>query len=150
MDQLVPVNLPTYFYSDDLQLWSIKKELFKIIVIWKEYSWRYIQTFYDSLPYLRVLNNKRVSFATANAPGTNHENAHHKYLLFQEHLSLFYGATAPIGPGPPQYRISTIQLGHAALGRTPLSEYSVQCRDLYLRLTRQKYPCPRWDSKLQS
>jgi len=37
MDQFVPVNLPTYFYSDDLPLWSMKKELFKIIVICKEY-----------------------------------------------------------------------------------------------------------------
>jgi len=33
MDKLVPVNVPTYFYSDDLQLWSIKKELFKTPVI---------------------------------------------------------------------------------------------------------------------
>jgi hypothetical protein len=37
MDQMVSVNLLTYFYSDDLQLWSMKKELFKIIVLWKEY-----------------------------------------------------------------------------------------------------------------
>jgi hypothetical protein len=32
MDQILLVNLPTYFYSDGLQLWSMKKELFKIIV----------------------------------------------------------------------------------------------------------------------
>jgi hypothetical protein len=36
------------------------------------------------------------------------------------------------GPRPPQCRGFTITLRHTTLGRTPLEEWSAQCRDLYL------------------
>jgi hypothetical protein len=41
--------------------------------------------------------------------------------------SLFHGAPAPSRPGPPHYRSFTI-----TLGRTPLEEWSVRRKDLYL------------------
>jgi hypothetical protein len=34
----------------------------------------------------------------------------------------FHGAAAPSGPGPPHYRVFTMTLRHATLGRTPLGE----------------------------
>jgi len=37
-----------------------------------------------------------------------------------EHWCIFYGATAPSGPGPPRYQGFTITLRHATLCRTPL------------------------------
>jgi hypothetical protein len=43
-----------------------------------------------------------------------------------------HGARAPSGPGPPPYRSFTITLRHTTLGRTPLDEWSVRRRDLYL------------------
>jgi hypothetical protein len=45
---------------------------------------------------------------------------------------IFFGATVPIGPGPPHYRRSTITLRHATLGRTPSDEWSDRRRDLHL------------------
>jgi hypothetical protein len=35
---------------------------------------------------------------------------------------LFYGATAPIGPGYPHYEGFTITLRHTTVGRIPLDE----------------------------
>ena len=43
-----------------------------------------------------------------------------------------HGATAPTGPGPPHCRRFTITLRHTILGRSPLDEWSVRRRDLYL------------------
>jgi hypothetical protein len=62
-------------------------------------------------------------------------------------------ATAPSGPGPPHYRCFTIILRHTTLSRTPLDEWSVRRRDFYLTtqtLTRDKHPCPRWNSNPRS
>jgi hypothetical protein len=50
----------------------------------------------------------------------------YKWFLFSS------GATAPSGPGPPQYRGFTITLRHTTLCRTPLDEWSARRRDLYL------------------
>jgi hypothetical protein len=47
-------------------------------------------------------------------------------------VTFFSGATVPNGPGPPHYRGFTITLRHIRLGRTPLDEWSVRRRDLYL------------------
>jgi len=47
-------------------------------------------------------------------------------------IKLFLSATAPSGPGPPHYRGFAITVTHTALGRTPLDEWSVRCRPLYL------------------
>ena len=44
----------------------------------------------------------------------------------------FRGATAPSGPGPPQYRGFRIILRRTTLGRTPLDERQARRRDLYL------------------
>jgi hypothetical protein len=44
----------------------------------------------------------------------------------------FHVATAPSGPGPPNYRGFTITLRHTTLGRTPLDEGAARRRDLYL------------------
>ena len=45
----------------------------------------------------------------------------------------FHGATSPIGPGSPHYRVFTIILRHSnTFGRTPLEERSARPRDLYL------------------
>ena len=38
----------------------------------------------------------------------------------------------PIGPRPPHYREFMITLTYTTLGRTPLDEWSVRRRDLYL------------------
>jgi len=40
----------------------------------------------------------------------------------------------------------------ATVGRTPLDEWSIHCRDLYLMThnTHNKRPCPRWDLNPQS
>jgi len=56
-------------------------------------------------------------------------------------LLLFYGATAPGGPGPPHSRGFTITLTHPTLGRTPLDRWSARRRDLYLTKhnTHEKY-----------
>ena len=43
-----------------------------------------------------------------------------------------HGATAPSGSRPPHCRDFTITLRHTTLGRTPLDEWSVRRRDLYL------------------
>jgi hypothetical protein len=48
-------------------------------------------------------------------------------------LPLFFrGAKSLGGPEPPYYRVFTITLRHNTLGRTPLDEWSVRRRDLYL------------------
>ena len=47
-----------------------------------------------------------------------------------------HSATAPSVPGPPHCRGLTITLRHSTLGRTPLDEWSVRCRDLYLTTQR--------------
>jgi hypothetical protein len=50
----------------------------------------------------------------------------HRVLRNTKHFSHFppppYGATAPGGPGPPNYRGFTITLRHTTLGRTPLDD----------------------------
>jgi hypothetical protein len=48
-------------------------------------------------------------------------------------LQLFFHTAAALsGPGSPHYRGFTITLRHTTLGRTPLDEWSVLRRDLYL------------------
>jgi hypothetical protein len=44
-----------------------------------------------------------------------------------------HGATVFIGPGPPHNRRFTISLRYTTLSRTPLDEWSVRRRDLYLK-----------------
>jgi hypothetical protein len=44
----------------------------------------------------------------------------------------FYCAKAPIGLGPPHYRVFTITLRHTKFFRTPLDEWSARSTDLYL------------------
>jgi len=62
---------------------------------------------------------------------------------------------------PPQWVLAssfTRFLDHTqrrtTVSRTPLDEWSARRRDLYLTthttLTKDKHPCPRWDSNLQS
>jgi hypothetical protein len=43
-----------------------------------------------------------------------------------------HDARAPSGPGPSYHRGFRIRFRHTTLGMTPLEEWSVQCRDLYL------------------
>jgi len=67
-------------------------------------------------------------------------------------LSIFYGSTAPSGPGPPHYRGFTITLRHTTIDRTPLEERSARRRNFYLKIhnTKDRQSCPRRDSNLQS
>jgi len=44
---------------------------------------------------------------------------------------LFYGLTAPSGPGPIRYRGFTMTLRHTTFGRTRLDERSARRRDVY-------------------
>jgi hypothetical protein len=44
----------------------------------------------------------------------------------------FQWRNSPSELGPPNYRGSTITLRHITFGRTPLDEWSVRCRGLYL------------------
>jgi hypothetical protein len=58
-----------------------------------------------------------------------------KWCITLNHLRkkyFFHIATAPSGPRPPHYRGFKITLRHTTLGRTPLDEWSVRRRDLYL------------------
>ena len=60
----------------------------------------------------------------------------------------------PPGPGPPRYQGIMNILRHTTVGRTPLDEWSVRRRDLYLTTlnthNRQtSKPAPRWDSNPQ-
>jgi hypothetical protein len=56
------------------------------------------------------------------------------YIYLFCHLSsyFFYGVTALSGPKPPRYRGFTITHRHSTLSRTPLDEWSVRRRELYL------------------
>jgi hypothetical protein len=77
---------------------------------------------------------------------TKTTDTHSEYFFFHD-------AGDPKAPGPPHYRGFTITLRHTTLGRTPLDELSARRRDLYLTthtLARDRYPCPRWNSNLQS
>jgi len=62
-----------------------------------------------------------------------------------------FGATAPIGPGPPHSR--GFYITHdAPVGRNPLDEWSACRRDLWQHttITTDRHPCPRWDSNPHS
>ena len=50
----------------------------------------------------------------------------------------FYGATGSSKPGPPHYRVFTITLQHTARGKTPLDEWSVRRRCIYLTTHNRK------------
>ena len=55
------------------------------------------------------------------------------YCVISLSLSLsLCGATVHSGPGRPHYRSFTIELRHPTSGRTPLGQWSVRGRDLYL------------------
>ena len=45
-----------------------------------------------------------------------------------------HGATAPTEPGPPHYRRFMITLRHTAFGSTPLGQWVVSRRELYLEI----------------
>jgi hypothetical protein len=62
---------------------------------------------------------------------------HHTILENPESFSLtvilhFLRPAAPSGPGPPPCWSSTITLTHTTPGRTPLDDWSVRRRNLYL------------------
>jgi len=63
---------------------------------------------------------------------------HYSFIRSSYHV-LYYGATAPSGPGRPHYRGFTITLGNS-----PLDEWSARRRELYLTthktLTRDRHP----------
>jgi hypothetical protein len=63
-------------------------------------------------------------------------NMRHRCMQYSEKLQtfsgFFYGTTAPSRPRPPHYWGFTITLRQITLGRTPLHEWSVRRRDLYL------------------
>jgi hypothetical protein len=68
----------------------------------------------------------------------------HHYNIF-----LFHGTAAPSRPGTPHIRGFVITLRHTTLGRTPLDEWSAQCRDLYLTTRKthnRQIPIHRRDS----
>ena len=55
------------------------------------------------------------------------------YAKIEQHASVsFHGARVPISLGPPDDRDVTITLGNTTRGRTPLDEWSAQCRHLCL------------------
>jgi hypothetical protein len=58
-------------------------------------------------------------------------NIYSKTFPFMFCLPCPQDATAPSGPGPPQYRGFTIAYRHTTLGRTPLDEWLARRRDLY-------------------
>ena len=70
------------------------------------------------------------------------------------HISFTHGATAPSGRGPHHHhRGFTITLSHTTLGRTPLDEWSVRRRGLYLTTNNthnRQTSMPRRGSNLQS
>jgi len=59
----------------------------------------------------------------------------------------------PALQGLPIIEASLSHSRHTTLGRTPLDEWSARRRDLYLTThtpTRDRHPCPRRESNLQS
>jgi len=52
--------------------------------------------------------------------------------LYQYIITFFHVAADPSGPGPLHFRGFTIAFRHATLSRTPLDEWSVRRRGLYL------------------
>ena len=84
-----------------------------------------------------------MSFATASAPGTSNEHSYQKYPLFRELLSYYF--MDQHGPGPLQYRSSTITLREAVLRMAHLDKYVVlspwqrSLPDTH----KDKNPCPR-------
>jgi hypothetical protein len=65
---------------------------------------------------------------TASREGFEHTHPQLRHIS----AGYFHSATAPSGPGPLHCRRFPITLRHATLGRTPLDEWSIGCRDLYL------------------
>jgi len=63
-------------------------------------------------------------------PCSRHINFYLNWL--HNSFLLFYGLTAPSGPGPLWYQSFTITLRHTTFGRTPLDEWSARHRDVYL------------------
>ena len=79
----------------------------------------------------------------------HNDELHYAFCLFG------FGATAPSGPWPSSFtRFLYHTQRRATVGRTPLDEWSVRRRDLYLTthttLTANKCLCPWWDSNPQS
>jgi len=78
-----------------------------------------------------------LTFWNTNLWNTGHTCGTCFFFFFSCFVCLFlplspHGTTAPSGPGPPHHRGFTITLRHTTLSRTPLDEWSAQCRDLYL------------------
>ena len=75
------------------------------------------------------------------------------------HMKFFSSASQPIvgsysqpfsGLYPPLLRFLDHTQQRATVGRTPLDEWSVRCRDLYLTtLTTDKHPCPQWGNHMK-
>jgi len=70
-------------------------------------------------------------------------------LLIRPVFFFFHGQTAANRPGNPHYWGFTITLRHTTVGRTPLHEWSVRRRELYLttqkKTHKNRQPCPRQD-----
>jgi hypothetical protein len=73
----------------------------------------------------------------------------YSYLKF----SLYHGATAPSGPGPPHYRGFTIILNYTPQSIGLLwtnNQLDAETSTCTTDNTYDRHPCPRWDSNPQS
>jgi hypothetical protein len=98
---------------------NVKKKKYDIVCVVWLYTvlWRIIRCAIINVRNVKW-GVKTVNVGAVNVPHMN---------------NLFYlGASAPIEPWLPHYRGFTITLRHSTVGRTPLDEWSVRGRDLYL------------------
>ena len=93
----------------------------KIII--SQISYRTVSTYTRTFPSLK-LNTHQMKECPKQTPWTS--------MSYVFKFDFFPGSTAPSGPGPPHCRSFTITLRHTTLSRTPLDEWSVRRRDLYL------------------
>jgi hypothetical protein len=90
--------------------------------------------FYGDKICNRILIVKPHTVPSRQALKRRSSNVSPQFCIGIYHIIPFFsnGPTAPGGPEPPQYRDFTITLRHTTLGTTPLDEWSVRRRDLYL------------------
>jgi hypothetical protein len=76
-----------------------------------------------------------IKFFWDKIPSLFTSKMHSEFLLWDVGLTFFLPwRKSPSEPRPPDYRRFVTKLRHTTLGRTPLDEWSVRLREIYLRV----------------